>query len=437
MATTAWRLPDWLKNLIGIVSLFWAGLGFPCLVGFLCFATMSGFSATTYDLYPALASFTLAALTGGAGLVITWHAFRSAAHSPSTPMHLRSVWYWGGLFVVCLICGWFLVQIGFIPALFLPPLLLAAAAAPPLFAMAWFASRSEEALTWRRGLVAFAGGATISVSLAAALEVLAPGLVLTLVSGLADTVLPQISALLAAPVGYGAAAKIANPTFVFVFVQLAIVAPLVEELVKPLVTLPVLGYLKGREAFLVAAMAGAGFAALENVLYASLGISFWTGVLVVRALGGAIHPLGAGLVGLGWRDVLRGEPQAWRKWGLRYGLAVSLHALWNGGSLLVIGLAGEQFVGRLPAGVNALGLSAAGITLAVLAVAGLAALWLGRRIAQGTDAQAEAAPLAPVLGGDQNELAFPLSDRTVAIWALACLAAIVPAGITGLQLLMR
>jgi hypothetical protein len=55
---------------------------------------------------------------------------------------------------------------------------------------------------------------------------------------------------------------------------------------------------------------------------------------------------------------------------------------------------------------------------------------MGRAVAQGAEAQA-----AP--GVEPSALEFILSDRTAAIWALACLAAIVPAGITGLQLLMR
>jgi hypothetical protein len=181
---------------------------------------------------------------------------------------------------------------------------------------------------------------------------------------------------------------------------------------------------------LLGAIAGAGFAALENVIYAGFGYYFWAGILVVRALGGAIHPLGAGLVALGWRDVLRGEPKAWRNWLARFGLAAGMHALWNGGSLLVITLAGARFFGELPPEIDVLGLSAAGTTLALLIILGLVALWTGRSIAQ--DAQVLA-----LLDNEPVKADFTLSDRNVAIWALTCLVAIVPVGITGLQLLMR
>jgi hypothetical protein len=169
---------------------------------------------------------------------------------------------------------------------------------------------------------------------------------------------------------------------------------------------------------------------LENVIYAGFGFSFWAGVLLVRALGGAIHPLGSGLVALGWRDILRGHPKAWSNMFVSFGLAVGMHALWNGGSLLVITLAGAEFFGELPPEINVLGLSATATTLALLIVLGLAALWLGSAIGQNTE-------LSRPLTGEFSEASFSLSNRAVAIWALACLVAIVPAGIAGLQLLMR
>jgi len=77
-----------------------------------------------------------------------------------------------------------------------------------------------------------------------------------------------------------------------------------------------------------------------------------------------------------------------------------------------------------------LGLSAAGTTLAVLVVLGLAALWVGRAVGDRLQPAAEQ-------GAEPADVSFALSDRTMALWALACLAAIVPVGITGLKLLLR
>jgi len=198
------------------------------------------------------------------------------------------------------------------------------------------------------------------------------------------------------------------------------------------VMLPLSGRLARREAFLVAAMAGAGFAALENVIYTSFGAYLWAGVLALRALGGAIHPLGAGLVGLSWRDVLNGERDAWRQGLARFGLAVGMHALWNGGSLIVVVLGGAQFAegGKVPSEVNILGVTAAGTMLALLIVLGLAALWLGRATAQRAQSAIALEPGPP-------EAEFMLTDRAIAIWAFVCLVAIVPVGVTALRLLLR
>jgi RsiW-degrading membrane proteinase PrsW (M82 family) len=326
--------------------------------------------------------------------------------------------------------GLFITQNNFASGLLFPPILMIAAALPPLLAVSWFTRQNVGGLTWRRASVAFAGGATVGVLAAIILEILFPVIFLALVFNLADIVVESTEELFKALAGKDIASVITGPGFIYIFIQVVIIAPLAEELAKPLVVLPLVGRLSRRDAFLVGAMAGAGFAALENILYAGFGFYFWAGILVVRALGGAIHPLGSGLVALGWRDVLRNEPRAWLNWFACFGLAVGMHALWNGGSLLVITLAGAQFFGELPPEIDVLGLSAAGTTLALLMILGLIALWLGRSIAQRTEFPSTSEN-EPVITD------FTLSDKSVAIWALICLVAIVPAGIAGLRLLIQ
>ncbi|MCK6540088.1 MAG: PrsW family glutamic-type intramembrane protease, partial [Anaerolineales bacterium] len=332
-------------------------------------------------------------------------------------------------------------------------ILLTAASLPALWSLAWMiprapvpqagAQKKEEtttdeeqggtitdALTWRRGLLSFAGGATVSVFIAIVLEILLPVIVLSLVFNLADTLSGNLRDLFRALASDEVAEALTNPGFIFIFVQIAVIAPLAEEIAKPLITLPLLRHLGRREAFWVGALAGAGFAALENVIYATFGFSIWGGILLVRALGGALHPLGSGLVAQGWRGVLRGEKDAGKNWLKRYGIAVAVHAAWNGGSLLVITLGGARFFGDLPPELDVLGLSAAGTTLAFLIVLGLSALWIGR--AYGHDK-----PILPTEEAVSTDARFVPSDRAVAIWAFACLIAIVPAGIAGLKLWLR
>jgi RsiW-degrading membrane proteinase PrsW (M82 family) len=375
-----------------------------------------------------MATFAILLMTLGAGGVMALHASRSLRGKPSGVLRMPQAWWMAGIFVLCLAAGVFVHSDHRAEALLFPPLLFISAAIPPLLAVAWFAQGGAEGLTFRRGMVAFACGATFSVIVALVLEVILPVIVLVLVFNLGTVAMRSVHDLLSDLAGQQIARAITNPGFIYAFIQLAIIAPFAEEIAKPLATLPLIGRLGRRDAFLVAAMAGAGFATLENVLYTSFGAYLWSGVLVVRAIGGAIHPLGAGLVGLSWRELLNGERESWRFGLARFGIAVGMHALWNGGSLLVITLAGAQFFGKLPPEINILGWSAAGTLLALLIVLGLAALWLGRAVVQRTR--------LPFEGEADSSAQFVLSDRAIALWGLACLVAIVPVGVTALRLLL-
>lgn len=411
-----------IKRGIVIAGVFLALPGLPCLFSYLCMLPASGLYGAGSTTATGLFSLTALAATLGAGGAAIWHGSRSLKNTPSKLQKLPPTWMLVGIFCILV-----LITASAGAGYLLSPVLLAAAALPPLWSVSWFTRHDPGGLTWRRGLVAFAGGATVSVFIALLLEILFPTIILALVLDLADVALESMERLLAALANEDVASAIASPGFIYAFVQVAIIAPLAEELAKPLVTLPLIGRLTRRDAFLVGAMAGAGFATLENVLYTGFGAYYTTalhsagGILAVRALGGAIHPLGSGLVALGWHDLFKKRAAAGSNWLLRFGVAVGMHALWNGGTLLIITLGGAQFFGEVPAEIDVLGISAAGTTLATLIILGLAALWLGRAAGRGEEAAAETGSV--------------LSDRAVAIWALACLVALVPAGITGLKIL--
>jgi len=458
--------------LTGGVLLFLPGL--LLAANALCVTPLMALSGSndSWGVMYGVASLTLATLTLGAGWVLYRHADQSLKGKPSRALFLPPLELGLVVFVILLFVGLVITQGGILPGLFFPPVLLILAALPPLWAVSWFTptlpplhppifgvqngGTEGGGLTWRRGLVAFCGGATVSVFLAILLEILFPAGILALVFT-AGSVLDRLTSLFDSLFGPNVSQSLTSPSFVYVFVQIAVIAPLVEELVKPLVTLPLLRRLNKQETFWVGALAGAGFAAVENVIYAGGGFALWAGILLVRALGGALHPLGSGLVALGWRDVLRGEPNAPVNWVRKYALAVLVHAAWNGGSLLVITLGGAQFFGILPPEIGILGLSMAGSTLAFLLILGLAALWIGR--AYGYNRPLTAAPeadsasaavvsppeVAPVPSGPgvlPPELLAPvpsgsgavLSERALALWGLACLLALVPMGIAGLKL---
>lgn len=437
-------IPSGFKRAIRGIGLLLVIAGFPFAINLFCivpFVLLSG-SDSDIVIY-AVVSLTVALLTLGVGGAAFLHANRSLQNKPSRVLHFLPSILMVGLFIFLIGLG-LAISIDRQSGLFLPPILLVCAILPPLWAVAWMIPRAGELpdaenvqgnmpqpiLSWRRGLLSFAGGATVSVFIAIVLEILLPVIILSLVFNLADTVSSTMRELLRALSSVEIADALTNRGFIFIFVQIAIIAPLAEEIAKPLVTLPLLRHLNKQEAFWVGAMAGAGFAALENVIYTTSGLTIWAGILIVRALGSALHPLGSGLMAQGWQDVLRGEKNSGKNWLRRFGIAVAVHAAWNGGSLLVITLGGARLFGNLPPEIDVLGLSAAGTTLAFLIILGISALWIGRAYGHNR----------PILSTEDSALSDArsmLSDRAIAIWALACLVAIVPAGIAGLKLWLR
>jgi RsiW-degrading membrane proteinase PrsW (M82 family) len=441
--------PAWLKRTVRTAGLVLAVPGLVIAINLFCIVPLVLLNSRGEDVLTyGVISLTITLLSLGAGSAAFWHAQRALNQKPSNPLRLPAPILLVGVFIL-------MIEFGLISRMrlefFFPPVLVLCAVLPPLWAVAWMMpsppahqtvesvperSASEESrptqyfMTWRRGLLALTGGATVSAFIAVMLEILLPFVILSLVFNLDGRVLSSIRSVLTALSTADVADVLTSQGFIFLFIQVAVIAPLAEEIAKPLVTLPLLRNLDRQQAYWLGALAGAGFAALENIIYATSSLSLWAGILVVRALGSALHPLGSGLMAVGWRGLLRGEKDAVTNWWRRFGLAVAVHAVWNGGGLLVIALAGAGFFKEMPAEINLLGVSAAGTTLAFLVVLGLSALWTGR--AYGHD--------RPLLGFQKGELAdipFVSSDRAAAIWALACLAAIVPAGIAGLILWLR
>ena len=431
----------WLVTLWGVILLLpglLAILGYCFLIPVMLMA--GDIEALTWGI--GLVVF-LTVTLGGGGLTV-YQGLQALSKRPSRLLRLPPLWAVGGGFALALAIGLGLRRVEICAPLLFPLCLMVAAVAPPLAAVVWMLDRKPGTLTWRRAGVAFVSGATVSVVLAIILEVLLPGVALLLVLDLAEPVLDGLEGLLDALAGHEVAKVLTSPVFLFALVELAVVAPLVEETVKPLVTLPLLRHLeRPRDALLLGAAAGTGFAVLENVLYATGGLRIWAGILAVRALGAAVHPLGTGLVTLGWHGLLQSRPNGGRRWLGGYGLAIGIHALWNGGSVLLLALAGAQFFGETPPEVDVLGATVAGSLLALLAVEGVAvfvsARALARRLAVPEESKVGEAPvLSPALSEVEGVVEGPVlsglpSDQAMAIWALVCLLALLPVGLAVLE----
>lgn len=415
-------------------------------------------------LHFGMAWLALTALFLGGGATLTYHASHSLDGKPSRVLRLPPLWAWGWGLLIGLALGEALRRAP-IGSLFFPPLFVVAAALPPLAALAWVTQAHPGELSWRQFASAFVVGATLAVGLALALEILLPLIFFGLVDGLYELARQAWRPLVDGLAGDQVGEALSSYSFVFAMIELALVAPLAEEFAKPLFTLPLLKRIGSpRRAFLVGAAAGAGFAALENLLYTGFGVSYWGGVLAVRALGAAIHPLASGLVALAWYRLLGGAGAPRRAgmpgeagmaggagmtgkagmaggagttarpygWAALFAVAVGVHALWNGGIMVLLALAGADFFGKAPPEVDVLGATLAGVLLALLAVLGAAA-WMGLRAAASAlfSAEGEVSPVAPFSLAPDS----PPTDRALALWALICLIFILPLGLAALRLL--
>jgi RsiW-degrading membrane proteinase PrsW (M82 family) len=418
------------RRVKGLVS-FWGVLVFlptlPLLLGFCCLViSMMGYDDSGVRTF-GLATVALMAVGLVCGGTMFLQSERALKGKPSKRLRLPPLWGVIGGFVLVLATGLGLAQIKGVGPLLAPWFIVAAAALPPLAAVVWAVENRPGWLTWRRMGVAFSAGATVSVLLAILLEILVPFTIVWLLLDLGEPVLDAFEGLVELLAGGEVARALTSSGFLLALFQLALVAPLIEEFVKPLVVLPLLRGLESRrEAFLLGAAAGAGFAALENVLYALFGGRYWGGILTVRALGAAVHPLGAGLIALAWHTILNRRPGASRGWIGGFGLAVGQHALWNGGLVFWMALSGAAFFGPESWEADVMGVSVAVGMLAFVALEG-AALWVGmralsRRLAPKHDRAAE-----PSIGEGLS------TERAIALWAVVCLLVLLPVGLAALQ----
>ena len=123
----------------------------------------------------------------------------------------------------------------------------------------------------------------------------------------------------------------------FILLIFAVVAPLVEEGLKPLGVVFIMRRLRSpAEAFLLGLAAGVGFDMVETIGYIGSGQADWVSVAIQRVGAGLLHGLGAAMAALGWYYLINGKgvPHRWLKGfgGLAY--AVLQHGIFNASNLL-------------------------------------------------------------------------------------------------------
>jgi RsiW-degrading membrane proteinase PrsW (M82 family) len=175
--------------------------------------------------------------------------------------------------------------------------------------------------SWRRFAVALVSGATLAI-------------VLALIFELVLTVVLQKS--------LGVSVSLDNPnqqipqdpkSILFLFLLVSVVAPLVEEGVKPLAVVIMIGRIRSAgEAFILGLACGTGFNLIETTGYMGMGYTDWLNTAIERTSSGLLHGFGAAMVSLGWYYLT--HPKESRHRFLLplgcWGYAVLQHAIWNG-----------------------------------------------------------------------------------------------------------
>jgi hypothetical protein len=276
-----------------------------------------------------------ACLVGGSFSL--YHSIRSLFfRKPSAAFKLPSFWLFLALYIVVATIGTalsigkasisnipftiFLIALsGILPALTILALGMRRAGNP---------KKRSWPTTWRRFTLAIVSGATSAILLASILE-----LILSLVIG-------RGLGISAFALDNPNQSVLQNPNMItFMILLLSVIAPLVEETVKPLAAIALIGRIgSAAEAFVLGLACGIGFDLIETSGYISQGYQSWLKVALERSPAGLLHGFGAAMVTLGWY-YLTHKQSARHRFLLGFGCilyAIVQHAVWNGTFLLAL-----------------------------------------------------------------------------------------------------
>jgi hypothetical protein len=228
---------------------------------------------------------------------------------------------------------------------FVLPVLHVLAVGLPVLWLAYLGMRGLNAGSPQRAWGLLASGLALAPALIFLVEVLAAFVIVILgmavlssrpetmgeIESLAERLLSGLSSPAAATRILGP--YLVNPKVIFtVFAFVAVIVPLIEELLKPLGVWLLLGRsLSPAEGFAAGLLCGAGYALTESLALAS-SQEDWAALVFARIGTGVIHILASGLVG--WGLASAWSRRSYLSLGLVYLLAVSIHGLWNSLSIV-------------------------------------------------------------------------------------------------------
>ena len=341
----AWQQPKPKRDgyLLGMAITSLAGGGIVLLGGLACLLILLVFAfipnSTNLGASNRLSGevlFTALALAGTiGGSYSVYHSIRSLLRKPSADFKLPWFWLFLVLYLVLIAIGAVLLVNGqSVANIPLTIVLIALAGILPALTILALGvrrlhfprSNPRWPTTWRRFTLAIVSGATLAIILASLFE-----LILTAVAATSLGVTGFSLDNPNQPIP-------SNPRAIaLLFIILSIIAPLVEEAVKPLAVVILIGRVRSAvEAFVLGLAGGIGFDLIETSGYISQGYRDWLDVAIQRSSAGLLHGLGAAMVALGWY-FLTHPKESKHRFLLALGCwsyAVLQHGIWNGSFLL-------------------------------------------------------------------------------------------------------
>jgi RsiW-degrading membrane proteinase PrsW (M82 family) len=379
-ASPAPRLLSGLVLILGLALL----LGAPLAGGLFVLLSMS--DSQPPDVTSVTIGLSVAILGLGFGAALVWAGYQAFKRREARPFQPAMGWFWlcvAGL-VVALATGQLVVSLGQSAAVAVAFFHVLAIALPALgiLILVGRGLRGGSRPAARRQIIgeislgAF-GATAVSLTLEAIVGVTLLVVAIVLTPG-AMTQLVKLRSLLSGPSltqnPETLAEWLLRPWILIPLITLfVIIGPLIEEATKGL-GVPLLFLWRGEppspaQGWLWGMAAGAGFAITEGVFNGAAGVGFFVVIALLRAGATLMHMTAAGLTGSGWSGTLAGR----RIWPLLRGYlaAVTLHALWNGMTLLIaISSVWTTVHPNIPlqAGITGLGVVAGVVGLIVLLI---------------------------------------------------------------------
>jgi hypothetical protein len=334
-----------------------AGLSIACLglLAGLLYSVSPVLTGEGVDLLTSTVAASFIVLGLGLGLPLAWQGVNSLRGLPSRLFHPRPAGLLVVIFIIVMLLGQAVLAFDLAPALTFPPFYILAAALPPLFFVAAVGRiLAGEGIRWREVVLQLSSGAFLATFASFGLEAVS-GLVLMVIAFALAAMMPggeawvqDLSAYLQDPRWlqnpeslYGP--LLSPPILVAVGLLVLVIAPMIEELFKPLGVL----LMRSRRpfdraqdrpskarSFLWGLAGGAGFALSEALFNGTASLETWSGVATMRVGATAMHCLGGGLMGLGWY-YLFATRRPWRLLGA-YAASVTLHSLWNVAASIIL-----------------------------------------------------------------------------------------------------